>query len=295
MPKIIGSAKKVVEHDGLVIHEFAGNVATSQDEISIACVLVSKPTAEPFLTLEYDEWICVTKGYIVLKYYNDEGKEVFLEAKEGDTVFIRKGERFKIVFPVGDTEYIPVCLPAFRPDRCHREEDAETSDVTKKLLILHNMDNGATSCKPINVDADKDILYHMCMKLRWKDAVDKDIAYFPPTFEADGGFTHATADPKRLIETANNFYTETKGDWICLQLSRSAFEKIGIKTKDEEALPVGEKHVSPEWNAKKWVCPHIYGGIPTIKGVNVLTKIFNMTRNEDGSFISITGLTDSNN
>lgn len=289
MPKIIGSSKTVVEHDGLTINELAGNVATSQDCISIAHVSITKPTAEPWLTLAYDEWICVTKGKIVLQYQGKEGKESLLEAKAGDTVFIEKGERFKPSFPAGDTEYIPVCTPAFRPDRCHREEDAESSDVTKKLLTLHGMDKNAPSCAP-TADVDKDVLYHMCQKSLWDSAVESGNAYFPPTFEADGGFTHATAVPKRLIATANHFYTATKGDWICLQLSRSTLEKIGIKTKDEEALPVGDKNVSDEWTEKKWVCPHIYGGLPTMDCLNVCTKVYEMVRNEDGKFLSIKGL-----
>ena len=287
MPKIIGSSKTVVEHDGLTINELAGNVATSQDNISIAHVSITKPTAEPWLTLAYDEWICVTKGHIVIQYQDEEGNDSTLEAKAGDTVFIAKGERFKPVFPAGDTEYIPVCTPAFRPDRCHREEGSESSDVTKKLLSLHGMDNDAPSCTP---DASNDVLYHMCQKSLWEKAVGSGDAYFPPTFEADGGFTHATAVPKRLIATANHFYTSTVGDWICLQLSRSALEKIGIKTKDEEALPVGDKNVSDEWTEKKWVCPHIYGGLPTMECLKVLTKVYDMVRSEDGKFLSIQGL-----
>ena len=253
MPKLIGSSKIVVDHDGLVINELAGNVASSEDTLSIAHVTVSKPTAEPWLTLQYDEWICVTKGNMELRYMDEEGKETALEAKAGDTVFIEKGERFRPVFPSGDTEYIPVCSPAFRPDRCIREEDEETNDVTKKLRTLHGMDDA----KPNDNDAIEDILYHMCQKTLWESSVVSGNAYFPPTFENDGGFTHATAVPRRLIDTANHFYTGTKGDWICLQLSRSALEKIGIKTKDEEALPVGEKDVSNEWTDKKWVCPHM--------------------------------------
>lgn len=295
MPKIIGTSKTVVEHDGLTINELVGNVATSQDQLSIAQVFISKPTSEPWLTLDYDEWICVTKGHIVLHYHDEkQGKEVTLEAKAGDTVYIAKGERFKPVFPIGQTEYIPICFPAFRPDRCHREEDSDNSDVTKKLRSLHGMDMNATiSCKPVHNDgnnADPDVLYHMCQKTLWEEAIQSGTAYFPPTFEADGGFTHATAVPKRLIDTANHFYTKTKGDWICLQLSRSALEKIGIKTKDEEALPVGEKHVSNEWTEKKWICPHVYGGIPTIERLNVLMHIYDMVRSEDGIFLSITGL-----
>jgi hypothetical protein len=64
--------------------------------------------------------------------------------------FIQKGERFRPIFPTCNVSYIPVCLPAFRPDRCTREEDnceeaaavASGNDnginvVTKKLRELH--------------------------------------------------------------------------------------------------------------------------------------------------------------
>jgi len=74
----------------------------------------------------------------------------------GDSVFIKKGERFRPVFPVGGTEYIPVCLPAFRPDRCVREDDTERSkQVSGKLKELHSEpstvpNQNAQSCKPVD-------------------------------------------------------------------------------------------------------------------------------------------------
>ncbi len=292
MPKLIGSSKTVVQHGGLTINELAGNVATEEDTISIAHVSISEPTAEPWLTLEYDEWICMTKGEVILEYQDEDGKDCTLQAKAGETIYVAKGERFRPVFPKGDTEYIPVCLPAFRPDRCHREEDADSSDVTKRLLSLHGMDGDDEGVSgEVKKDSDDgDVLYHMCQKSLWEKAVKGGTAYYPPTFDADGGFTHATAVPKRLLDTANHFYTSTVGEWICLQLSRSALENVGIKTKDEEALPVGEKKVSNDWTEKKWVCPHIYGGLPTIPSLNVLTKVYKMVRDDDGNFLSIKGL-----
>lgn len=47
MPRIIGTEKVVVDHDGLVITELVGNVASNEDTLSIALVRVSKPTSEP--------------------------------------------------------------------------------------------------------------------------------------------------------------------------------------------------------------------------------------------------------
>eukprot|EP00966_Prymnesium_polylepis_P028902 670241-Prymnesium_polylepis.1 len=57
MPQIVGGETRVVDDGaGLTIDELAGNVATKEDRISIALVRVSAPTAEPWLTLDYDEW-----------------------------------------------------------------------------------------------------------------------------------------------------------------------------------------------------------------------------------------------
>merc|ERR1712032_889731 len=125
-----------------------------------------------------------------------------------------------------------------------------------------------------------------CQKSLWEEAVAKGTAYFPPTFQNDGNFTHATAVAERLIQTANHFYTDVKGEWICLELSRSALQNVGLITIFEEAKPVGETGVSNTWD---WVCPHIYGGIPTqIKGIVLNT--YKINRSDDGGFLSIEGL-----
>ena len=55
-----------------------------------------KGTAEPFLTLGYDEWICVLEGKILFEQ-GDEKPDV--TATAGQTVFIREGTRFRYVAP----------------------------------------------------------------------------------------------------------------------------------------------------------------------------------------------------
>jgi len=296
MVKIIGKTVRVVDFEGITIDEHAGNASTKEDTLSIATVNISKPASEPWLTLEYDEWLCVRKGYIEIHTSSSTDELSVLKVSAGETVFIAKGERFKPVFPVGGTEYIPVCLPAFSPDRCHREEE-EVSEVTLKLRKLHGETPSVISSPAATkVDDMKDNaetseqLFHMCEAQVWNDSVAKGEAYFPPTFVKDGMYTHATAVPQRLITTANHYYTSTIGDWICLELSRSALLKLGIDTVFEEAMPVGDISVSNQM-ASSWICPHIYGGIPThIDGV--ITKVYNMERKDDGTFLCITGLTE---
>ena len=43
----------------------------SEDTISIAHVHVTAPTSEPWLTLLYDEWMCVLSGKMTLMF--DDG------------------------------------------------------------------------------------------------------------------------------------------------------------------------------------------------------------------------------
>ena len=208
--------------------------------------------------------------------------------------------KYKCYFSEGGTEYIAVCLPAFRPDRCLREDDSERSkEVSVGLQTLHlntvpsdvqslstlSSDNTAPSCKAVTGE-NSDNLYHMCVKEDWEAAKTKGEAYYPPTFEQDGNYTHATAVAERLIETANHFYQESVGDWICLRMSRSALKRCGIVTKEEPAMPVGETAVGDSWTG--WVCPHVYGGIP----ISVVDAEFPMIRKplssgKGSEFISI--------
>ena len=51
-----------------------------------------KGTAEPFLTLAYDEWICVLEGKILLEQGNGKPD---VTASSGDTAFIKQGTRFR--------------------------------------------------------------------------------------------------------------------------------------------------------------------------------------------------------
>lgn len=286
MPTIIGTKVRVVEHDGLSIDELVGNVSTKDDRMSVALVKVAQPTAEPWLTLHYDEWFCVTKGRCDMRYISEEGEEEVLQVSAGQTCFVAKGERFRPEFPFSDTEYIPICLPAFRPDRCIREEGDVESDVTLRLKELHK--DGSDSNDAKEKYASIDTIYHMCSKASWDTAVNNNEAYFPPTFGADG-FIHATAVPSKLMDVGNHFYRSTTAAWVCLELSRSVLEKkCGILTKFEEAMPVGETKTNENWEAMLF--PHIYGGIPTcVEGV--VSSIFAIKRGDDGSFLEIEGMT----
>jgi len=273
--EIVGSSVRVVDAEGLKIDEIHGNVASNDDTLSIAYVTAAKGTAEPWLTLHYDEWICVRRGIVQFEF--DGG---FIQAQAGQTVKICDGTRFRPSFPE-DAEYIPVCLPAFRPDRCIREDiNEEGEQISDNLKAFHGKLK-----KPVIKEESPEILYHMTTKSEWIEAKRKNIAYYPRTYEQDGFFTHATGVPSRLIETANHFYQDVEGDWVCLEFTRTDLKNAGIRVRDEEAMPVGDQKVDENWTKCAWVCPHVIGGIPS----SIVRKVYEMNR--DGKqYIEIMGL-----
>ena len=105
--------------------------------------------------------------------------------------------------------------------------------------------------------------------------------YFPPTFEQDGGFVHATADPNLLLGVLNNFYRESKNDWICLEIDPVPY---GDKLIYEAPMAVGGI-ASNQSTALKF--PHIYQGIMK----HTVLKRYKICREEDsGKFVSIEGI-----
>jgi uncharacterized protein (DUF952 family) len=273
-PHVVGSALPVVQIPGLTVEELVGNAATKQDALSVAHEKISAPLSEPWKTNDFDEWIVVLKGHIDILYADDK----VLPLPAGQTCMIPKGDRYRPVFPVTDTEFLAICKPAFTPDRCHREEESTSTPVKS---------DNSTDKESIGDDGYPNVIYHMCETPRWQSALHAEEAYFPPTFEKDGGFTHASTAANSLLATANHFYQTSREDWICIELSRPALTKLGIVTRFEEAKPVGETATAE--HAKSVIYPHIFGGIPAhVRGI--VLRTLPMVRDSSGKFLSIEGL-----
>ena len=110
---------------------------------------------------------------------------------------------------------------------------------------------------------------------------------FPPTFEANGMFTHATAVLTHLITAANHFYNFKKGYWMCLHLSRSALHKLGIVTKFRNRNIWGKQR----WEKLRigFVLIFLVVFLLEFRGLSQVCMKFNMIQRE---FFSIYGLTD---
>ena len=208
-----------------------------------------------------------------------------VQVNAGQTVKINRGTRFRPSFPTTKTKYIPVCLPAFTPERCLREDEPNDTGVAQKLAELHKTST-STGTKSEDTIEKAEVLYHMTTRTEWEAAQEYG-CYYPKTFVEDGHYTHATAVPSRLVETANHFYQDVPGEWICLEFHRSALRRCGIFVRDEMALPVGDQKVSDDWLARAWVCPHVIGGIPV--AVVDAKKIRVINRNGK-KFVGIEGL-----
>jgi uncharacterized protein (DUF952 family) len=69
------------------------------------------------------------------------------------------------------------------------------------------------------------VIYHMCERPRWEQALRSGTEYFPPTYDKDG-FIHATEDPAMLLGIANHFYKDSKDEWICLRIDTGNHARI---------------------------------------------------------------------
>ncbi|HEY2411288.1 MAG TPA: cupin domain-containing protein [Pirellulaceae bacterium] len=100
------------------IEEYAGRVSSSHDNLSVARMISPGGWKEPHQQPEFEEITVVLRGCLVVE--SDEGT---LEVRQGQAIIVQAGERVRYSTPEEDgTEYIAVCLPAFSPDRVHRDE-----------------------------------------------------------------------------------------------------------------------------------------------------------------------------
>jgi len=284
MPKVVSNLFQIDNPLGLSINEYLGS--SVEDRVSVAVMKVNQPTHMPFMENEYEEWISVLKGKIIVM--DGEGK--YFEAIAGQTVYVAFKEKFRTIYQEIGTEYVAICMPGFNLNRHHPEVETEVDSRVLKLLEdakkkpTTTATSGGDDANGSVVSSDPDIIYHMCQRDVWEAAKRAGGAYFPASFVKDGYFTHATAIPQLLIETANHFYQESVGDWICLRMSRAALYHRGIIVKYEDAAPVNDKSINPKHS--RVICPHIYGGIP-VEGI--VDAEYPMVR--DGSrFVTISGL-----
>lgn len=129
-------------------------------------------------------------------------------------------------------------------------------------------------------------VFHLIQAHLWEAAVAAGTDYYPPTYEQDG-FTHATSNPDLLLNVANHFYPSVPGNWYCLRMSVDSLAAAGVEVVFEGTAPVGDTPADFEGTTDE-LFPHIEGGIPP----GAVLEVHPVTRAADGTFLSVTGVTD---
>jgi len=131
---VIFSSVDVVTAPDLTITEFFGHVASKDPVISACVAMVRAPCAEAFQAPDFDEYVLVLSGEVHLQ--QESGTTV---VAAGQACFLKAKERVKWVWPCAST-YVPICLPAFSPAGCNREEEqgaAKDKATMDRLHALH--------------------------------------------------------------------------------------------------------------------------------------------------------------
>jgi uncharacterized protein (DUF952 family)/quercetin dioxygenase-like cupin family protein len=273
---------RVLNLDTISIDEFFGHASAGGD-ISVAQCTVKSASEEAWQKPTFDEFVVVLEGevsvYVSETAANVEADDVaIVVAEAGQALRLPRNVRHKWVW-TGPCKYLAICLPAFSPENCGREEDEEGSEAMSALRRAHR----ATS-------SEHPWIYHAAQRDLWEAARSKGEPYFPPTYATDG-FTHGTADPSKILTILNWFYKHTKGDWVCLRMSEASLREHGITTIFEPAAPVGDSDAHPQEGGdekrQQELFPHVYGGIPPSA---VLEEYFVVRSSSDGSFLSIPGV-----
>ena len=115
----------------------------------------------------------------------------------------------------------------------------------------------------------------------WDKTLEEDSTYFPPTYNQDN-FTHATANPDFLLTIGNHFYTEVKGEWLCLRMSVASLSATGVQTIFEGTAPVGDIQADFDGTDSE-LFPHILGGIHP----SAVLQVHVVSRDEEGRFLAV--------
>jgi mannose-6-phosphate isomerase-like protein (cupin superfamily) len=100
-----------------LIDEFAGLASNGEKRISVARMRSPAGWSEPGQRPEFDEYTVVLSGALRV-----ESDAETVDIAAGQAVLVRAGEWVRYSTPAGDTEYVAVCLPAFSPQKVHRDE-----------------------------------------------------------------------------------------------------------------------------------------------------------------------------
>jgi hypothetical protein len=119
MPTLIATSTRIAAagNKPKIIEEFIGRLNSRESRISIAHMRSPSGWTEPGQTPEFDEFTLVLKG--VLRVTHRDGS---LNVEAGQAIIAHASEWVQYSTPHPDgAEYIAICLPAFSPEKVHRD------------------------------------------------------------------------------------------------------------------------------------------------------------------------------
>lgn len=115
--RLIKTRVQVPVPGGKVIEEIVGRVATGEDRFSLAHMVAPPGWTEPVQRPDFGELTLVIRGRMLLEV---EGEKI--EVGAGEAAWTEPGVAVRYSNPFdAESEYYAFCLPAFAPDRAHRQ------------------------------------------------------------------------------------------------------------------------------------------------------------------------------
>lgn len=117
--RLVESASRIPVPGGKLIEELFGRVNTETEAFSLAHMVAPGGWSEPAQTPEFGELTIMTRGAMKIVADGDD-----LTLRAGQAFWIEPGVTVRYSNPFDEeAEYYAVCMPAFHPDRVHREAD----------------------------------------------------------------------------------------------------------------------------------------------------------------------------
>ena len=129
-------------------------------------------------------------------------------------------------------------------------------------------------------------VFHLVEATLWNENLKSDGTYYPPTYEVDG-FTQGTSNPKKLLNVANHFYLDVKGQWYCLRMTVASLKASGVETTYEGTENQQGISTRISMGAYNELFPRIHGGLKA----SAVLEVHTVNRAPGGTFLSIENIT----
>ena len=120
--QLIQAYTRIPVPGGKLIEEIAGRVNTGHAAFSMAHMVAPPGWGEPAQRPGFGELTVMVRGRMRVELGEGGAAEV-AEVRAGQSIWVEPGVRVRYSNPfAAEGEYYALCVPAFAPDRAHREE-----------------------------------------------------------------------------------------------------------------------------------------------------------------------------